>query len=166
MRWDEFSTVLGAVLHALPADSTLIIQEKPPEGRPPESRFVQFAKWGDILHAEVGSGSPPKRWLRRLLSSPSAVERAKELAWVFVEERLTGSGWSAPPENGHPNWWREQPASAPRQDQDKLAGDVTWVLAEVFGVAEPTELQYTAWRDEPHEDLELHTLGLSRFATP
>lgn len=169
-RWDDFAAALGALLEWLPADSRLIIDEKRSDGR-----LVQFAKFTYLLHAEVGGRPPPKGRLRKLLSPPSESERAEELAWELVGERLAGAGWSAPvPKEGHPNWWCELPASATRADYDALAAEVTRVFTAELRVAEPPDLQYTAWQEEPRRngiprfarDLELDSLGLTRFATP
>lgn len=169
-RWKDFAAALGAVLEWLPSNSTLIINESRPYGQ-----LTQFAKWPDGLHAEAGGRPPRKSKLRRLLSPPSESERAEEVCWDHFEERLAGAGWSPPLKGGSPHWWRELPASATRHDYDALAAEVTRIFAAELRVIEPTDLEYTAWQDgEPRwngiprfsHDLELDSLGLTRFATP
>lgn len=123
--WDDFAERLARTIRDLPERVYLIVEEL-------SSRtYVQFAADADRVDAECVSN------LNRTLTRPADAQG---------EARLVEAGWS-PHRSGEMNWWTSLDLPATLAHARTVADMSVLALRDVYGVASPDSLSYTAWRD-------------------
>lgn len=123
--WDDFSERLARTIRDLPERVYLIVEELA------SRTYVQFAADADRVDAECVSN------LNRTLTRPADAQG---------EALLVGAGWS-PHRPGEANWWRTLDLPATLAQARTVADMSVLALRDVYGVASPDSLSYTAWRD-------------------
>lgn len=150
--WSLFRRNLTAVLAALGDDQPLIVSAK--SGH----RFVQFVK-------DVSSeGAVPQ--LRAEAVSNNYLSGSRRLTRKQAAALLE-LGWSAPTHgdgkpavpHGSPNFYRHFEGTLPF---DEVASLATRTLADVFRIASPDDLEYSAFQSEGGDAVVLPALGISR----
>ncbi|MDQ0642117.1 TY-Chap domain-containing protein [Microbacterium murale] len=119
-EWSQFGDRLAAGFRAVSERVFLIVSARD------DSRiYVQFAGGSDAMDAEAPGAA--------------VVEGIDEAV-------LAAAGWAAP-SAGQPNWSFELPLPALTSEYAELAERCVVALRDVFGVTDPGQLVYRAWRD-------------------
>lgn len=141
--WDALTTTLGDLLGELPDGTVLDLM---PADRPYGGFSVRFFQNGDALTLGVTGG-------------PDWDGGAPEDA----ERRFRADGWQ-PPDETDPEWSASLAWPAPAADYRRLAGQVTGVLRDILGVADPADLTYVHYSVDPDApDAVPPPLGLDRL---
>jgi hypothetical protein len=132
--WAAFQQELAGELVRLESGTKVVIA-----AAAERRAYVQVARGAERLNAEAVSN----RFLRGdLRQSPAQ------------EQRLAGAGWQ-PPDERHPNWWRDRQGLLSAADAQQLAALVVIALQEGLGIAQPQELEYDAWNDAKRQRVDL-----------
>ncbi|MEV0712074.1 TY-Chap domain-containing protein [Nocardia aurea] len=147
--WNEFAQRLDWVLHTMPRYSTVVLNERGPEGGWEDGCFVQFALDGYTL-----------------ISEARHLDRAR-LGTTEFRRRMTELGWEHddPDISDPPNWTGPRGRSCYKPDLRDAPRRATDTFHTVFGLDSPQELEVSAGCHYPEVDMSYVAteLGVARY---